>query len=81
MYEASTCTRQTYVYHILVCLYVCVCLRGTLCTNACLPAHMQARAGLLALVGVQERESVCACVCVCAAVVTDESMQQALACV
>ena len=41
---------------------------------------MQARAGLLALIGVYVY-ALCACVCACAAVVTDVSMQQALACV
>jgi len=61
---------------------MCVCLRGTVCANACLSAHIQARAGLLALVGVYVYAlCVQVCVCVCAAVATDVSMQQALACV
>ena len=46
-----------------VCM--CVCLRGTVCANACLPAHVQARAGLRAPVGVFFVYALCACVSVC----------------
>ena len=44
-----------------------MCIHGAVYANACLPAHMQARAGLRTLAGVYVY-ALCPCVCVCVCV-------------